>query len=200
MKFLKKYDEWIVEENDSSTIHFSMFITEGNERIILRPGDLLDRFKRNRFKDPLILDIFKYMQDSRVEKMKSAIKKKWPNVETVQDSDFPIYRGISISKKDPKYKFWDGVLGERKETTHFPASIAREKINYQFNDYTSWSLDPFIAQSYAEEREGDIKVVFSTNVKKVKCFANLYEIGDESEEIIVYPTDKIELHYKAWRV
>jgi len=200
MNFLKKYDEWISEGlHTSSTVPFSMFVVEGKERIILRPGDLLARFNRNRFKDPLVLDVFKYMQDSSVEKMKSVLKKKWQNVETIQDSDFPIYRGISLSKKDPEYKFWDDHLGSRTSTTPFPASIARERIVYGFPDYTSWSLDPSIAQSYADERNGDIKVVFSINVNKVKCFANLYEIGDESEEIIVYPMEKTELRYKAWR-
>jgi hypothetical protein len=169
------------------------------KRLILKDGDLANRLEEFGFKDELVSDIFDYMADENVEKLKPIIKAKWPHVETVNSKNFPIFRGFSIENGHTDYEFWNKILGDKETTFDGAVFAANDTVEYSVPDYSSWSVFHSNAEGYADARPGDIKVVLITDVKSVKVFANLFEIGDESEELIVYPILNHTFRFKAWR-
>lgn len=179
--------------------HLHVFENFSNDKIILRDGDLANRLEEFGFKDQLASDIFSYMADENVEAMKQLFRDRWSNVETINLKNFPIFRGFAISQENPDYEFWDNLIGDRATTFDGPVYLAKDKVTYSVDDYSSWSAFYANAVGYAGSRPGDIKIVLTTDVHSVKVFANLFEIGDESEELIAYPIPNQEFRYTAWR-
>lgn len=179
--------------------HLQIFENFSKAKIILRDGDLANRLEEFGFKDQLTSDIFSYMADENVEAMKQIFRDRWSNVETINLKNFPIFRGFAVSQESPEYEFWDNLIGDRSTTSTGPVYSVKDTVSYKVDDYSSWSAFYANAVGYANSRPGDIKVVLVTTVKSVKVFANLFEIGDESEELIVYPIPNQEFRYKAWR-
>ena len=197
---------------------FQQWLFEKTGKITFFPGDLAKMWQECGTSDPFMADMMEYVDaqkkrrecmlvgdimdygaDENVNKLKKKFKTVWKDVETIETTDFDIYRGFSMKEGDPEYKFWNDQLGENETSSDSSILFIRDRIKYSIGDYSSWTTEHFIATSYAEGRSGDLKVVLKTRVKSVKVFANLFEIGDESEELIIYPIKNHEFFYKIWR-
>lgn len=185
---------------------FESFIFESytKKSIILRPGDLgnLDEECMEGGGDPLMCDLVKdvvsYGVDKSVKRMNKILSLKWPGVETIHDDNFWIYRGVSFKKGTESYeKFYN--IYESKSKEKGSQGTFDDFTNYGYKTYTSWTMNQNIAKSYADTRKGDIKVMFREKVKNLKTFANLFEVGDESEELIIYPFSDRRIEYKIWK-
>jgi hypothetical protein len=175
---------------------FSTYLKESNSEnnIILHTGDLSkwdDKCLDGEYNImcDLIKDIISYSIDSNVKKMHKVFSTKWKGVETIQDENFTIYRGFSPIKDSPLYRKWMEVYESGED---------RGKISHGYSTYTSWTMSEAIAKSYAETRHGDLKVLLNYDVKNLKTFVNLFEIGDESEELIIYPFKERLIQYRVW--
>jgi hypothetical protein len=138
----------------------------------------------------LIKDLISYGIDKNVKKMHKVFADKWSGVETIENENFLIYRGFSPMKNSPLYKKWNQIY----ESGNYVGIATHED-----STYTSWSVDKNIAESYANTRKGDIKVMLSSRIKDLKTLANLFEIGDESEEVIIYPFKEKKIQYHVWK-
>jgi hypothetical protein len=200
---IKKFQHWLLEKNS---------------KIVLFPGDLAKSWQECGSSDPFVSDMLSYAElqkkkrecllvgdiwdygaDENVKKLKQKFKTVWKDVETIETSDFDIYRGFSLKDGEPGYDFWNKLLGKNETSSDSSILFIKDKVKYSIEDYSSWTMEHFIASSYADGRSGNLKVVLKTRVKSVKVFANLFEIGDESEELIIYPIKNQEFVYKAWR-
>lgn len=166
----------------------------------LASGNLKRMFTRDGMSNELVHDAMMYINDANVEALKKKFKSKYGKIWTKEEKNFPIFRGYCVRKESKNWKLWSDLLGDRQETTPLPIYMDhKHKTKLDMYDYTSWTTDLFIADGYAEERPGELKVIMMANVKDVKVFLNLFEIGDESSELIIYPVKGLEVQYKITR-
>jgi hypothetical protein len=180
-------------------LQYDQWLLEYKKEIFLNQGELKNRFEKKGLKDPLARDLYYYGNDQNITALKKKFKSYWNHVESLPASNFTIYRGISYTPDSPRYKFWEDLLGDRETTNTLPIPFVKDKVKLSLIDYTSWTRDFNIAKGYADGRPGDIKVLLKTQVSNFKVLAFLDEIGDESEEIVIYPTKDAEVFYKIWR-
>ncbi len=175
------------------------WLLEYRKQLFLKQGDLKRRFEEKGLRDPFTRDVYFYGNDQNMKALKKKFKSYWNHVESVPEGNYSIFRGVSYTQDSARYQFWNDVLGDRETTSTSPIPFVRDSMKYSLLDYTSWTRDFNVAKGYAEGRPGEIKVLMRIPVNKVKVLAFLEEIGDESEEIIVYPSNNTEIFYKAWR-
>lgn len=166
----------------------------------LASGDLQKMYAKHGLSNELVHDAMMYINDANVEALKKKFKRKYAHIWTKEEKNFPIFRGYCVRKESKNWDFWNGLLGDRQETSMLPVYMDhKHKTKLDLYDYTSWTTDLFIADGYADERPGELKVIMMANVKDVKVFLNLFEIGDESSELIIYPTKGLQVQYKITR-
>jgi hypothetical protein len=174
-------------------------ILEYTNPVVFKEGDLGKIFQKKGLNDELVKDLFLFGNDENVEELKRKFKTTWTNVYSVPATNFSVFRGMSYSTKNRHFEFWNKLLGDKETTSSLPIFHVKDVIDYELYDYTSWSRDYFIAKGYAEERPGAIKVLLRAPINNFKVLAFLNEIGDESEEVVVYPIARTTVYYKAWR-
>jgi hypothetical protein len=167
---------------------------------LIRPGELKQVFDEFGNSDDFVNDLILYMQEDFARSTKERFLTKWNGVETVNEKNFQVYRGISLTRESKRYEFFDRLLGDKTESSRYPIPLVNDQIQISFGDYSSWTRSHNIAKGYADAREGDIKVVLIAESNDLKILANLFEIGDESDEVLAYPIEGLEVRFKAWRV
>jgi hypothetical protein len=167
---------------------------------LIRPGELKKVFDEFGNSDDFVNDLILYMQEDFARSTKERFLNKWNGVETINGKNFQVYRGISLTRESKRYEFFDRLLGDKLESSRYPIPLVNDQIQISFEDYSSWTRSHNIAKGYADAREGDIKVVLIAGSNDLKILANLFEIGDESDEVLAYPVEGLEVRFKAWRV
>ena len=184
---IRSFEEWSLLEYSKAPIVF-------------KEGDLAKRFEEKGLSDPLVKDLYLFGNDDNVKELKKKFKAKWLNVYSVPSTNFSLFRGMSYTEKNRDFEFWNKLLGDRKTTSDLPIFQVKDTLEYDLYDYTSWTKNYFTAKNYAEGRPGDIKVLLRVPVNSFKVLAFLDEIGDESEEVVIYPNERTKVIYKAWRI